>query len=101
MSLDIVSCLCDIALVAEALSQPNEDTDMLTLYKFSAYNTQAMYGWGDEAEAAAYCEHLNRDREINVFSYGEITDADEIAKHEHNAEGVNLGDALSDIANDA
>lgn len=74
---------------------------MLTLYKFTAYNTQAMYGWGDDAEADAYCEFLNRNREINVYSWIEITDAAEIAKHDANGEGVNLADALQEIANDA
>lgn len=83
------------------MSQPNEDTDMLTLYKFSAYNTQAMYGWGDDADAIAYCDFLNRDREINLYTYAEITDADEIARHDKNGEGVNLADALQEIADDA
>ena len=72
---------------------------MLQLFKFSAYNTQAMYGWGDAAEADAYCDHLNRDREINVYSYTEITDEDEIAKRD--GDGVNLQDALQEIADAA
>lgn len=72
---------------------------MLTLYKFSAYNTQAMYGWGDDTEAAAYCDFLNIGREINVYSYSEITDEDEIAKRD--GDGVNLQDALQEIADDA
>ena len=71
---------------------------MLTLYKFSAYNTQAVYGWGDDADAALYCDFLNRNREVNVYSYSEITDADEIAKHDGNGEGVNLADALQEIS---
>lgn len=74
---------------------------MLTLYKFAAYNTQAMYGWGDEKEADAYCDFLNRDREINVYSFSEITDEAEIAKHDSNGEGVNLADALQETADDA
>lgn len=71
---------------------------MPTLYKFTAYNSQAMYGWGNDAEADTYCDRLNRDREINVYSHSAITDADEIAEHDSNAEGVNLADALQEIA---
>lgn len=93
--------MCYIAIVTEALSQPKRTLTMLQLYKFSAYNTQAMYGWGDAAEADAYCDHLNRNREINVYSATEITDADEIARHDSNGEGVNLADALQEIADDA
>lgn len=74
---------------------------MLTLYKFTAYNTQAMYGWGDDQEADAYCEHLNRNREINVYSWTEITDEDEINRHDKGGEGVNLADALQEIADES
>lgn len=73
---------------------------MLSLYVFRAYNSQAMYGWGDDAEADAYCDHLNRDREINVYSWAQVTDADEIDKRD-NGEGVNLADALQEIADAA
>lgn len=73
---------------------------MNKLYKFAAYNTQAQYGWGDETEADAYCDHLNRNREINVYSFAEITDEDEIAEHESNSEGVNLADELQAIADE-
>lgn len=74
---------------------------MLKLFKFTAYNSQAMYGWGNDAEADAYCDHLNRKREINVYSYAEITDSAEIAKRDGNGEGVNLFDALQEIADDS
>lgn len=73
---------------------------MNKLFKFSAYNSQALYGWGDENEADAYCDHLNRNREINVYSFAEVTDEDEIAKRDDNAEGVNLADALVEIENE-
>lgn len=68
---------------------------MEKLYKFTAYNTQAMFGWGDEAEAERFCEHLNKSREINVYSFAEVTDADEIKQRD--GEGVNLADALTEI----
>jgi hypothetical protein len=71
------------------------------LFKFTAYNTQSMYGWGDSAEAERYCDYLNTDREINVYSVYEITDEVEIAKRDRNSEGCNLTDALQEIAADA
>lgn len=37
-------------------------------YEFTAYNSEAIYGFGTEAEAAKYCDHLNKDREINVYA---------------------------------
>lgn len=73
---------------------------MNKLYKFSAYNTQAMYGWGDDAEADAYCDFLNRNRDINVYGWSEVTDAAEVARHDSNGEGVNLADALIEIADE-
>lgn len=73
----------------------------LQLFKFSAFNSQALFGWGDEAEAEAYCDHLNRDREINVYSFEEITDADEIERRDDGETGVNLGDTLSAIADES
>jgi hypothetical protein len=72
---------------------------MHTLYVFTAYNTQAMYGWGKEADAEAYCAFLNLNREINVFSWQEVTDEEEVALRDRNAEGVNLSDELYEIRN--
>lgn len=73
---------------------------MLNLYKFTAYNSQAMYGWGDDADADAYCDHLNRKREINVYGWTQITDADEIARLDNGGAGVNLADELLAIADE-
>ena len=70
---------------------------MLNLYVFKAYNSQALYGWGDDAEADAYCDHLNRDFEINVYAWYQITDPDEIAKRDDGETGVNLTDELAEI----
>ena len=101
-TLDIHETMHYIVIIDNGNTPTRKDDAMLTLYKFHAYNTQAMYGWGDDAEAEAYCEFLNRDREINVYSYSEITDEAEIAKHDGNGEGVNLADAIQEIAdNDA
>ena len=71
---------------------------MLNLYKFTAYNSQTLYGWGSDAEADAYCDHLNRNREINVYSWAVITDADEIALRDDGETGVILADELQAIA---
>jgi hypothetical protein len=68
---------------------------MLQLFKFTAYNTEGHYGWGDESEAADYCDFLNIGREINTFSYREITDPDILAQEPI---GVNLQDELQEIA---
>lgn len=71
------------------------------VYKFTAYNSQAMYGWGTEAEAEAYAEHLNRNREINVYGYGEVTDADELAKLDAGyGDQIDLSDELIAIASE-
>jgi hypothetical protein len=72
---------------------------MLKCYQFTAYNSQAVHGWGDEAEAARYADHLNRNREINVYSWREVTDAETLAELEagyHHQ--VNLDDELAAIA---
>jgi hypothetical protein len=75
---------------------------MMTLYRFGAYNTEAVYGWGAENEADKYCDFLNRKREINVYGFEEVTDANEIATRDEQGDGVNLADALIEIAeNDA
>lgn len=46
-------------------------------YEFTAYNSEAIYGYGTEAEAAEYCERLNKDRDINVYSYDVAPGSDE------------------------
>lgn len=40
---------------------------------FSAYNSQPYYGFGSDAEAAAYADILNRGRQVNVYA-GDIAD---------------------------
>jgi len=69
-----------------------------TWWKFKAYNTESVYGWGTTDEADKYCDFLNSDREINVFHSEEIEDDDEIiAKLESGNGGVNLADELQEI----
>lgn len=38
-------------------------------YEFTAYNSEAIYGYGTEKEAEQYCDKLNEGREINVYGY--------------------------------
>lgn len=73
---------------------------MSKAYKFAAYNSQALYGWGTEAEAIAYADHLNRDREINVYCFAEVTDTDELAKLDAGyGDQLNLSDELIAVRN--
>ena len=59
-----------------------------------------MYGWGSDAEADAYTDHLNRNREINVYSYVEVTDENELARLEAGyGDQIDLGDWLISIRN--
>jgi hypothetical protein len=54
-------------------------------FVFTAYNSQAHYGFGNEAEATAYCNHLNRNRVGGRrYQFAEITDADTL-------DGLNSG----------
>lgn len=36
-------------------------------HAFTAYNSQAQYGFGTEAQAKKHCDYLNRNRDINVY----------------------------------
>ena len=61
-------------------------------YKFTAYNSQAQYGYGTEAQAERYVDLLNKDRDINVYAYKQITDAEEIANLDKGDAGFSLDD---------
>lgn len=66
---------------------------MEATYEFTAYNTEVIYGFGTESEAAQYLEWLNQDKEINLYemSVSDLTDeqADTLA--------INLLDCLKDL----
>jgi len=70
-------------------------------YEFTAYNTEAQYGWGKESEAAKYCDYLNRDRAINCYQFAELDNAEQLERLEtrRDESGFNLEDALAEIAN--
>lgn len=48
-------------------------------FAFTAYNSQALYGFGTQDEADRYCDLINSDREINVYAAEAIEDADRVA----------------------
>lgn len=54
---------------------------MTSFFKIVAYNTQALFFWGTEADAERYVDWLNRDRDINVYSVSAIP-ATEWAEYE-------------------
>lgn len=66
---------------------------METTYKFSAYNTESVYGYGTESEATKYLNWLNKGREINFFEMEVSSLTDEQA----DTLAINLCDNLSDL----
>ncbi len=48
-------------------------------FAFTAYNSQALYGFGTQAEADRYCDIINASRDINVYGAEEVEDADRVA----------------------
>jgi hypothetical protein len=50
-------------------------------WSFGGHNIQATYGWGTEAEANRYLDHLNRDRENNQYEARLVSDEDAKAMH--------------------
>lgn len=70
---------------------------------FTAYNSQAHFGFGTEAEADAYSDILNRKREINVYGY-EAADDESALKLStgEDSDGFRLDEAIATQAeNDA
>lgn len=63
---------------------------METTYVFLAYNSEASYAFGTEAEAAQYLQLLNKNREINLFEMAISSLTDE----ENETLAFNLADAI-------
>lgn len=59
-------------------------------YIFSAYNSETVVGYGVEAQAAIYCNYLNRDREINLYQY-------ELEVEEKDGDCFDLTDAINEL----
>ena len=53
-----------------------------------AWNSQASYGCGTEAEASAYCDYLNRERDINLYGAHYIGATDEEAEADSGVKGI-------------
>lgn len=72
-------------------------TDVEKWFMFTAYNSQAHYGFGTRQEADKYCDILNRNREVGQYGYNEITDADALASLNNgdDTDGFRLDDALA------
>jgi hypothetical protein len=66
---------------------------MEAIYEFSAHNSETVYGFGTEEEAAQYLEWLNQDKEIDLYEMcvSELTD------DEAETLAVNLLDCLKDL----
>mgnify|MGYP000901278934 CR=1 FL=1 len=47
-------------------------------YKFTAYNSETLYGWTtDPAVAQAAEDRLNRGKEVNLYAMEELSDSDD------------------------
>jgi hypothetical protein len=49
---------------------------MNSFFKITAYNTQSLYFWGNEEQCDRYTDWLNRDREINMYSFTSIPESE-------------------------
>lgn len=49
---------------------------MNSFFQIAAYNTQALYFWGTDADCVRYVDWLNRDRDINVYSHRAIPESE-------------------------
>jgi hypothetical protein len=73
-------------------------------YEYTGWNSQPHYGFGDAAEAEAYCGHLNKGREVNLFGYRLMSprDPDTLSlERGDDTDGFELGVALEAIADEA
>jgi hypothetical protein len=69
-------------------------------YVLRAYNSTPLYGYTDDpAIAEAYCDQLNRNREINVFSLYKVMDAELLAELNKGAHAVFTQDTNLDEIN--
>lgn len=49
---------------------------MTSFFKITAHNAQEIIFWGADADCARYVDHLNRNRNINVYSMEAIPEAE-------------------------
>lgn len=63
---------------------------------FRAFNTESVHGYGSLQDADRYVDHLNSDREINMYGAYEAT-ADEIATLGLDDPSKDIGFNLDDL----
>lgn len=66
---------------------------MDTVYEFTAYNTEKIYGWGSEEEARLYLDWLNQKREINQYGMAES----DLTAEQADTLAIHLRDCLGDL----
>lgn len=66
---------------------------MEATYEFSAYNTESVYGYGTENEAAQYLDWLNKGREVNLFEMA----VSGLTEDQADTLAINLRDNLADL----
>lgn len=67
-------------------------------FAFRAYNSQTIIAYGTESEADRYADHLNADREINVYGAYGLTAAEAAELNPADrCDTFNLSDALAEI----
>ena len=68
-------------------------------YAFKAFNSTTLYGYThDTAIAEAYCDRLNRNRDINVYSFQTVTDNNLLTELDNGTHAVfNQDTSLNDI----
>lgn len=70
-------------------------SDHQSWYKFVAYNTQTLYGYGTAEEADQFSDQLNASRVINHYAAHALDEATATElKLEDNTEAFNIGDEL-------
>jgi len=73
-----------------------DTADRATWHRITAYNAQALYGYGTAADAAAYCDAINAGREINLYAAAALTDDEAIALRLEGGAAGNEGFDLAD-----
>lgn len=63
------------------------------VYKFTAYNTETIYGFGTEEEAITYQDWLNRDRQINLYERA----VSELSDEQADTLAINIRENLNDL----
>jgi hypothetical protein len=66
-------------------------------FRLAVYNANAIYCWGTYDNAERFCDHLNQDREFNLYA-PHIVSEEKLKELEENSEAINLDDELAAIA---